>query len=96
MALLETTVCPSRLLEEDDGEAWRIFRWWSSSTTFDGMSGRALGPPEWPRPGGLVKQDALLACSVDVLRSEWALLLGSQRDTSRAAEDQPQHEERSR
>jgi len=45
--------------------------WWLSSSQFDGMSGTPSGPPEWPRPGGLLNQDSKLLEAVDVLRAEW-------------------------
>lgn len=67
-------MCPSRLLEEDDGDAMETVRWWLASSTFGAMGGGAVGPPEWPRPGGLLNQDQKLVEAVDLLRAEFAHL----------------------
>lgn len=34
------------------------------------MSGRPAGPPEWPRPGGMLNQPAKLVAAVELLSSE--------------------------
>jgi hypothetical protein len=67
--LVETTVCPRRILEETDAE--EVLHWWLSSSQFDGMTRSAVGPPEWPRPGGMLNQDAKLVEAVHMLRYEW-------------------------
>jgi hypothetical protein len=46
-----------------------VVDWWLYSTTF-GMAGPA-GPPEWPRPGGLLNQRVKLADAVTILRNAW-------------------------
>jgi hypothetical protein len=35
------------------------------------MSGHPVGPPEWPRPGGYVRQHAVLVEAVKLIRAEW-------------------------
>jgi len=72
--MIETTVCPGRLLEEDGGEAMAVVEWWLESTRFDGMSGQPSGPPEWPAAGGLMRQPAQLVAAVRQLRSAWSRL----------------------
>lgn len=60
---------------QEDPDALTVFEWWLQSTTFDGMSGQPLGPPEWPRPGGLARQDARLVEAVTLLRTQWGKLI---------------------
>ena len=67
---IETTVCPRRLLDEDANDPEGFVEWWFEATHWDGMSG-APGLPEWPHPGGLLGQPALLAEAVSLLRTEW-------------------------
>lgn len=67
-------MCPSTLLEEDDGDAVETVRWWLASSTFGALGGGPVGPPEWPRPGGEFHQDAKVTEAVDLLRQEWAFL----------------------
>lgn len=78
-----TTICPSRLLSEDDGSVRHTLQWWLDETTFDGMSG-AAGPPRWPYRGGYLKQPARLVEAVRTLRGEMASYLAM-----RSAEMQP-------
>ena len=66
-------MCPSRLLAEAPW-AGEVVEWWYWSSTFDGMSGAPVGPPEWPYPGGMLHQPARLAEAVKVLRVEWAAM----------------------
>jgi hypothetical protein len=42
------------------------------SSPWDGMSGQPCGPPEWPRRGGILRQDARLVEAVALLRGEWS------------------------
>lgn len=44
------------------------------STTFDGFSGQPNGCPEWPRAGGMLRQDGKLVEAVELLRAEWTHL----------------------
>lgn len=62
-------MCPSRILS-DNPEIDTVLRWWVGSSTWDGMSGRPAGPPEWPRPGGMLRQPAKLVAAVELLSAE--------------------------
>lgn len=56
--------------------------WWLEATTSDGWTGqRSL--PEWPFPGGLLRQPAVIAEAVAVLREEWSLMREDQKKDSR-------------
>ena len=82
---METNVCPSRTLTEDDGDALDTVQWWLLSTRFDGMTGQPSGCPEWPRAGGLLNQDGKLVDAVELLRTEWNHLPHlTQRDEKKA------------
>ena len=67
---LATTACPARALDELP-EAKDLVLWWMNSSTWGEQSGQPLGPPEWPRAGGLLRQPAVLVEAVSILRSEW-------------------------
>jgi len=45
-------------------------RWWLTVTPFDGSTGRP-GLPEWPRPGGTLRQYGKVVEAVSLLRAEW-------------------------
>jgi hypothetical protein len=64
-----------------------IVAWWVQSTRWDGMSGAPSGDPEWPRPGGRLRQRARLVAAVDVLRSEirWVKSRSEPEDKGKAA-----------
>lgn len=51
-------------------DAIEVVEWWLEATTFDGFTG-AASPPEWPFPGGPLRQPAKLVAAARVLRSEW-------------------------
>lgn len=69
------TVCPSRVLSENP-EATELVEWFLGSTRFEGMTGAASGPPEWPFRGGYWRQPARLVQAVKLLRGEWAMAIG--------------------
>ena len=71
---MATTICPSRLLAEDDGAALETVEWWMMETAFDGMSG-APGLTRWPRRGGMQRQPNRLVEAVRILRAEWNAIL---------------------
>lgn len=73
---LSLTECPSRAV--DDPEVARVVWWWLQSVPWavGGLGGAVpAGPPEWPRPGGLLRQPARLVEAVTVLRSEWPFVM---------------------
>jgi len=65
------SVCPSRILADDDLGALAIAEWWLLSAPPDPLTGDRAGMPEWPFPGGLWNQPARLVDAVQVLRAEW-------------------------
>lgn len=62
------------MLAEDDGDALDTVQWWLTTTRFDGFVGAPAGPPEWPFPGGELRQPGKLVDAVEVLRTEWGHL----------------------
>jgi len=59
------------VLEEDEGEALETVKWWLSSTPWDTWSGGPSGPPQYPLPGGELRQYAKMVDAVTLLRTEW-------------------------
>lgn len=49
--------------------------WWLQSSPFSGLGGGPCGPPEWPRPGGIMRQPNKLVAAVRYLRSSLPVLL---------------------
>lgn len=64
---METTICPIRLVDPDS-EA--MVAWFFRAVRWDSFSGTPAGIREWPRPGGLMDQDARLVAAVDLLLAE--------------------------
>jgi hypothetical protein len=56
-----------------------VLSWVMRDSHFDAMgSGAPSGPPEWPKPGGSMRNHARLVARVDLIRSEFAYLKRSQ------------------
>ncbi len=68
---MESTVCPIRLVTPDI-EA--VVHWFYRAARWDSWSGQPIGIRDWPRPGGLMRQDARLVQAVDVLLAEMQYL----------------------
>lgn len=64
------SACPARVLR-DVPWAEELITWWMQSSTWGEQAGQPIGPPEWPRPGGYLRQPARLVEAVSILRSEW-------------------------
>jgi hypothetical protein len=71
--MVESAVCPSRLLEAEQWTTELIDWWlWSARWTSTGMGPTLpLGAPRWPRPGGLLHQRAWLVDAVKFLSSAY-------------------------
>jgi hypothetical protein len=67
---LAVSICPSRLLAEATW-AEEFLEWWVWSVKWDGMTGQPSGTPEWPFPGGLLRQPKRLVDACKILRAEW-------------------------
>jgi len=78
-------VCPSRILA-DHPEAEALVAWWVESSPWDPWMDGPAGPPEWPRPGGLMRQAAKLVEAVRILRNEWPKLRPKGKDRKRKDE----------
>lgn len=65
------------VLEDDPWDSVGFISWWFDATRFDPMSGTP-GLPEWPYPGGPLKQPAKFIEAVHLLRSEWHYLRSRQ------------------
>jgi hypothetical protein len=48
----------------------QIFGWLDGSSTWDGMSGRPSGPPQWPRGRGYCETRADLVGYANIFRAE--------------------------
>lgn len=64
---METTICPIRQV---DAESEALVQWFFRAARWDSFSGAPVGIREWPRPGGLMAQDARLVAAVDLLLAE--------------------------
>lgn len=64
---VRATVCPVRLADPD---AENVVAWFLHGVRVDGWSGRAEFVADWPRPGGVLRQDARLVEATQILRAE--------------------------
>jgi hypothetical protein len=62
-----TTICPVRQI---DPETSAVVEWFLRSQSFDGLSTLPSARVEWPRPGGLARQNPRLVAAFDILRFE--------------------------